>query len=284
MESSTPIEPIDYLVIGHLTQDLTPQGPVLGGTAAYAALTARNIGLRVGIITSFGPEASVGILKGIQMVSLPTEKSTTFKNLITPAGRKQYVLNIAPSINIRQVPELWRHTPIVHLGPIAQEVEPNLVRYFPDSFIGVTPQGWLRDWDKEGRVFPGEWPEASFVLQRASAAVLSIEDIQGNEDRIEEMASSIRTLVVTEGAAGARVYWNGDLRHFNPPAVEEIDGTGAGDIFAAAFFIRFNITHDAWESAQFATFLAANSVTRPGLQGVPTPQDVGAYIVEELQN
>ncbi len=104
MLRSTPIEPIDYLVIGHLAQDLTPQGPKLGGTAAYAALTARAIGLRVGIITAFGPEASVGSLKGIQIVSQPSEKSTTFENSTTPTGRKQYIQSLAPSINITQVP------------------------------------------------------------------------------------------------------------------------------------------------------------------------------------
>ena len=30
------LEPVDYLVIGHLTRDLTAEGPRLGGTAAYA--------------------------------------------------------------------------------------------------------------------------------------------------------------------------------------------------------------------------------------------------------
>jgi sugar/nucleoside kinase (ribokinase family) len=284
MQSSTPIRPIDYLVIGHLAQDLTPHGPELGGTAAYAALTAKAFGLRVGIVTALGPEASVGILEGIQMVSVPSDRSTTFENIIIPNGRQQFIHSIAASIHIGQVPQIWRETPIVHLGPIAQEVEPNLVRYFPNSFLGVTPQGWLRDWNKDGRVSPGEWPEASFVLQRTSAAVLSIEDVQGNEERIEEMVSSVRTLVVTEGAAGARVYWNGDLRYFRPPTVTEIDAIGAGDIFAAAFFIQLNRTHNPWEAAQFATYLAANSVTRPGLQGVPTPQEVEAYIVEGLRN
>jgi hypothetical protein len=26
----TPLEPVDYLIIGHLTKDLTPEGPRLG--------------------------------------------------------------------------------------------------------------------------------------------------------------------------------------------------------------------------------------------------------------
>ncbi len=47
-----PLEPVDYLVIGHLTEDLTPAGPRLGGTAAFSALTARALGLRVGVVSA----------------------------------------------------------------------------------------------------------------------------------------------------------------------------------------------------------------------------------------
>ncbi len=49
----TPLEPVDYLVIGHLTRDLTNQGPRLGGTAAYSALTAQALGMRAGIVTTW---------------------------------------------------------------------------------------------------------------------------------------------------------------------------------------------------------------------------------------
>ena len=58
MVSLVPLEPVDYLVIGHVTEDLTPTGPRLGGTAAFAALTARAFGLRTGIVTSVGEGAS----------------------------------------------------------------------------------------------------------------------------------------------------------------------------------------------------------------------------------
>ena len=56
---------------------------------------------------------------------------------------------------------------------------------------------------------------------------------------------------------GARLYWNGDVRRFRPPSVKEVDATGAGDIFAAAFFTRLYITRDPWEAARFATPLSA---------------------------
>lgn len=282
MFNLAPLEPINYLIIGHITRDLTPAGPQMGGTAAYAGLTAQALGLRVGIVTSWGAELPLGNLKSVPIINYPSDHSTTFENIYTKTGRIQIVHTIAPRLDFHMIPEPWRQASIVHLGPVAQEVEPGLVRRFPSSLVGITPQGWMRAWDESGQVNASEWPEASFILQSAGTAVLSIEDVLNDENRIEEMASAAHILVVTEGAAGARVYWNGDVRRFRPPPEIEIDATGAGDIFAAAFFIRLYYTRDPWESARFANQIAANSVTRRGLEGIPTPEEIQEYLVEVL--
>ncbi len=280
MMNLTALEPVDYLVIGHLTCDLTSDGPQLGGTAAFAALTARAFGLRVGVVTSWGAELPIGPMVSIPIASFPAEQSTVFENISKPDGRIQYIRNVAPSLDLYMVPEPWRSAPIVHLGPVAQEVEPGLVRSFPTALIGVTPQGWLRGWNKDGLVYDTEWPEASFVLQRAGATVLSIDDVNGDEARIEEMAASCHILAVTEGSAGARVYWNGDVRHFRAVDVTEVDATGAGDIFAAVFFTRLYTTRDPWEAGRVATQLASLSVARPRLAGIPTMQEIQDCLVE----
>ena len=94
----------------------------------------------------------------------------------------------------------------------------------------------MRSWDEPGNVHYKQWKDAIKTLQYASAVVLSIEDVQHDENEIERLAQMSRIMVVTEGAGGVRVYWNGDVRKIRPPQVEEIDSTGAGDIFAAAFF------------------------------------------------
>jgi sugar/nucleoside kinase (ribokinase family) len=62
--------------------------------------------------------------------------------------------------------------------------------------------------------------------------------------------------------------------------VKEVDPTGAGDVFAAAFFYRLHATRDPWEAARFATQLSAYSVTRPGLEGIPTQEEVEESMVE----
>ena len=278
----TPLEPIDYLIIGHLTRDILPDGNRLGGTAAYSSLTARALGLRVGILTACEDCLSTPELEaaGVQVVGLRSDETTTFENRYTPNGRVQYLHQVAPGLDFSMIPEPWRNTPIVHLGPVAREVDPTLARAFPDSFVGLTPQGWMRSWNTNGEVSFTEWPEAAFVLQYADAAVMSIEDVLGNESIVEEMASSTRVLVVTEGVNGCRLYWNGDVRRFRPPQMTEIDPLGAGDIFAAAFFVRLANTRDPWEAARFATNLAAFSVSRYGLDGVPQPDEIQTVMSE----
>lgn len=283
MQSLAPVEPVDYLVIGHITRDLTPQGPMLGGTAAYAALTARAMGLRAGIVTACAADLPMPELQGVPVALLPSENTTTFENIETSKGRIQYIDTVGPVLNLSHVPEVWRHAAIVHLGPVANEVDPNLARAFPNALVGLTPQGWLRSWDARGKVSFGEWPEAAYVLENAAAAALSIHDVEESEQRIEEMLASIRILAITEGAAGVRLYWNGDLRRFRSPQVQVVDTTGAGDIFAAAFFIRLHATHDPWEAARCAAQLAAYSVTRRGLDSVPTPAEVEQCLIQITQ-
>jgi len=274
------LEPVDYLVIGHVSEDFTHLGTRLGGTVAYSSLTAKALGSRVGVITACGPETSLEILKDIAIITASSEYSTTFDNINTEDGRRQVLHRRAVPLSYEQVPAVWRRTEIVHLGPVAQEIETLLPDSFFPSLLGLTPQGWMRTWDESGKVTKTVWNNAEQALKQAGAVVLSIEDVAGDEEQIEFMANHTRVLVVTEGAAGSRLYWNGDQRRFHAPKVQEVDATGAGDIFAAAFFIRLQITRDPWEAARFATQLAAHSVTRTGLESVPTAEEIQACLVE----
>jgi sugar/nucleoside kinase (ribokinase family) len=276
------LEPVDYLVVGHVAHDLTPEGPRLGGTAAYSALTVQALGSRVGIVTAYGPETSLDPLEDIPVISIESPNSTTFENIYTKSGRIQYLRGQATRIDFNHVPEVWRRAPIIHLGPIASEMDAILPDGFSPALLGLTPQGWMRQWDSEGRVSRGEWQEADTALARADAVVISREDVNGDDTLIEHMAHQARILVVTESAAGAVLYWNGDRRRFRAPKVTEVDATGAGDVFAAAFFTRLQSTRDPWEATRFATMLASCSVTRPGLEGIATKGEVAVCIIEVL--
>ena len=274
MHPAPPSAP-DYLVLGHPTLDQTASGPVLGGTSAYAALTARAHGLRTAIVTSAGDDLDRSALADIQIVRLRSEATTTFRNLYDGGIRRQHLLARADDLEPGAIPVGWHSARIIHLAPVAAEVPPALAGHFPETdLIGVTPQGWMRRWDRSGLVRFTSWKHAAAALARADAVVVSLEDMAGNEAEVEDLATACRLLVATEGALGARVYWNGDVRRLAAPAADQVDPTGAGDIFAASFFIRLHQTRDPWEAARYANVLAARSVAWPGISGVPSPSDV----------
>lgn len=270
---------VHYLAIGHLAKDLTPAGPRLGGTVAYSALTAQALGYPVGIATAYEAGLDVSPLAGIHLTHTPSAASTTFENLYGPEGRTQYLRARAEPLTALAVPVGWRKANILHFAPLAQEIEPGLVASWAAlarAFIGLTPQGWLRQWDADGRVSKCEWPEAAATLPQVDATVISLEDIQGEWAVAEQWAKAARVLVVTEGAQGCTVFVQGEgARQFAAPPQTEVDPTGAGDVFAAAFFINQYETNDPWASARFANQVAALSITRAGLDGIPTPEEVG---------
>ena len=266
---------IDYLVVGHVARDLTPSGPRLGGTAAFAALTARALGHRPAVVTSASPDLDLSPLDSLSRACTRSSESTTFENRYDGDRRAQRLTARAGPLAAADVPEAWRSATILHLAPIADEVDPGLaVAWARTGLVVVTAQGWLRAWDETGAVRPRPWGWAQDGLAAADAVVVSREDMGGDEEAIEEMAAACRLLVVTESTRGATVHWNGDVRRVPVTPVPVVDATGAGDIFAAGFFSRLQATRDPWEAARFANALAAASVTRPGLDGVPTAEDI----------
>src|SRR2546426_4153895 len=81
---------VDYLLLGHVTVDrLDDKKVAMGGTATYAALTARNMGARVGVHTSSAYEPGlIDILRGVLVARIPAEYTTCFVNEYS-AGRSE---------------------------------------------------------------------------------------------------------------------------------------------------------------------------------------------------
>ena len=265
---------LDYLIIGHVTRDLIDGTFTIGGTVSYAARTARALGCRVGAVTSASPDLDLSqVLDGVLITRFPAATTTTFENVYTSNGRRQVLHSVAETLVPEMMPSNWR-APIVHLGPVARECDPALVGAFGDAFVGLTPQGWMRRWDQDGHVSCCHWEDAEELRSRAGAVVLSEEDVAGDESLVARYASQSRLLVLTQGAAGCTVYTAGQSRHFSAPAVHEVDPTGAGDIFAAAFFVWLQRQGDPWMAARFANCVAARSVTRAGLLSTPSVEEV----------
>lgn len=261
----------DYLLIGHVTKDLLPAGGfTIGGTVSYAGATAHKLGARVAVVTAAAGDLVLPReLAGLAWHVKPSPATSTFRNEYTAAGRRQIIGPVALPLGPADVPPAWRRAPMIHLAPLTGELAEDIVLAFPHSKVVATAQGWLRQWDERGVVRLKSWPEASRLLPHLHSLVFSDEDVQGDWALIEAWAALTPTLVVTQGARGCTVFHHGQRRQIPPRPAQEVEPTGAGDIFAAAFFIRYCQTDDPWAAARFANVVASRSVEAFGLSGVP---------------
>jgi 1D-myo-inositol 3-kinase len=272
----------DFLAIGHITRDLLPDGSWrLGGAVTYAALTAARLGLRPAIITSAPPDvlaALDAVLPALPLNVISSDEATTFENFYTPQGRQQVLHGRAAPLALSSVPEAWRDAPIVLLGPVAQEIDAGVVGGFPNSLVAATPQGWLRQWGADGAVTPSPLASGDVLLPHVRALILSREDIGASADTVlGEWARIVPLIAVTCSRDGAYI-WEHGVRSglFAGYPANEVDPTGAGDVFAAAFLCELQETGNAARAIDFANQVAACSVEAVGGEGIPTREIVAA--------
>jgi hypothetical protein len=274
---------LDYLVIGNITKDKTETGYLIGGTSAYSGLTAQALGLETAVLTAGIHSAyDLSQYKNLPVFFTSGKQSTIFENHFNGQYREQILHEWAGMVDISKLPETYQNPKIVHFGPVAKEIDPTWAEQFATSYKGITVQGLMREWDENGIIqrSPFVLPETQCRL--FDAIVFSIEDVCEDEDIIEAYASRSNVLAVTEGKNGVRIYWRGDQRHISAPVVEQVSDTGAGDIFATTFFYRHQQTMNPWEAARFATQIAALSVTRIGMESVPTLEEINQQTIEIL--
>lgn len=282
----------EYLVIGHICADLQPDGKaILGGTALFSALTAARLGWRTAVLTRgiYGQKVD-----GVQIPSIEpfasemdiivqdADTTTLFENSYRGGMRTQRLLKWAGPIDLRGLPPHWRNARVLHLGPIAQEIEPRQTGLLAPGFLGVTPQGWLRQWSKETnyRVTHQHLRLPADLVGRMDSIVVSDEEIANCRDTVEAVAER-RVGVITLGGGGCRALYSGHRATIGAYPVQVVDYTGAGDVFAAAFFTKLSDRSvSVISAARYANAAAALSLREAGVAGAPYKQEVDSYIAE----
>ena len=245
---------------------------------AYSAGTAAAMGLSAGVVTSCSPGYPFdSLLASAEVVNMPAEATTTFEYALNDGVRTQWLMSRAAELRREDVPESWSGARIVLLGPVANELPTNAAEWFSDdSFICAVPQGWQRSTDRTGKVVVA--PAVPTGLgERIDAVVVSEADVPSIH--IQTWTETFPIVAVTRGHRGTRVYADRRVRDFPPTTANEVDATGAGDVWAAAFAIRLVETDDVTVAANFASAAAAMSIEQRGMWGIPTRDEVMARIV-----
>jgi 1D-myo-inositol 3-kinase len=259
----------DYTTVGHVTIDVLADGARRpGGTAFYSALQASRLGLRALILTR-GVVAEIERLlepyrAELELEIQPAEQTTTLRTSGSGATRRQRMLAWAGPI----AGEPGLETSILHLAPVAQE-SPRQWRG-EARFIGLTPQGLAREWPTGGGEISLTAADAAALPQRCDALVISEVEQVSCAELVSQARRAGAVVAVTAGHRPTTVHVpGGDTLHVPTPAKEEPgDDIGAGDVFAAAFFIALQDGQPAPDAAAFAAAAAALRIAGPGTSAI----------------
>ncbi len=259
----------DYTTIGHVTVDVLDDGSRrAGGSAFYSALQASRLGRRALVITRglapeieqllepYRDELALRILAGPHTTMLRTSGSG--------AARSQRVLAWAGPIT----DQLTLDTSILHLAPVAQESPGHWHGHA--AFVGLTAQGLAREWSaSDGQIASVRpTPDAAAVAAKCDAIVVNEHERASCAELIEIATTAV--VAVTAGSRPNTILAPGRTAlELDVPTLERpVDDLGAGDVFAAAFFIALSEGRSAPHAASFANAAAAVRMSGAGADAI----------------
>jgi sugar/nucleoside kinase (ribokinase family) len=235
----------DYTTVGHVTADVMADGSRRpGGGAFYSALQAARLGWRARIVTR-GVRAEIEQLLApysgeLELQVLEAPYTTTLATSAAGRARSQRMLAWAGELGEGVAVD----TEILHLAPVARETG---ARWRGRArFVGLTPQGLVRMWSQLGSPIVPAALQRALLPERCDAIVISSDErdscaalLAGFGEAGDNRPSAGPLVAVTGAAAPTELYLpDGTSARVHVPAVAHPrDDIGAGDVFAAAFFV-----------------------------------------------
>ena len=241
-------------LIGHISDDLLPSSH-LGGSVTYAGIVFQKFGFDTTIITKAPPNhpylQKLSKLN-IKVINLERDKNseiTSFNNSFNDQGlRTQMVDKIAKSIklsDLKQYKKLIISRPVV-LAPILNEIDVNIISHFYNQCdLYLIAQGLFRKTIDQNLVTFTDMNDRS-IFSKVKVTILSYEDLmikaKVQEKELNSLIRDTKLLIITNADKKTDTYTNG--KYFGGVDTYDIgnklsDPIGAGDVFAAAFIIRF---------------------------------------------
>jgi sugar/nucleoside kinase (ribokinase family) len=280
----------DVCVVAHVTRDVIRSGgarrSLAGGVAYYAGLTLHRLGRRVAVITKMAPEDQVELLwelrrEGITVVCGDSAETTVFNNEYRegdPNSRVQTVTSIAapfaPS-DLESVRADW-----FYLGPLlSQDMSAKFMASVPkQSKIALDAQGLVRK--IEGEKIQTVRPAETGALMRSvsllkvdalEAATLS--GVNGHEEAARRLhALGAQEVIVTFASKGSMIFDGQEFHYIDPIAGKEVDTTGCGDTYLAAYLARRLASDGPELNGRFAAAAATLALEQEGAFRAGAPE------------
>jgi ribokinase len=263
--------PVELTVVGSINLDLVARverlpraGETLAGhefvrvpgwKGANQAVAAARLGARVRMVGAVGDdplaeEALAGLVEaGVELDLRRTGTTGIALILVDDSGENQIV--VVPGANAEVQPTSPG-------GAVLCQLE------VPNEVVRAAAAG-----------------SGFFALNAAPARAIDLEpDLLIVNELEHEVVSRGKLVAVTYGARGAALFEDGrELARAAPPAVNAVDGTAAGDAFAACLVVSLLEGRDRPEALERACAAGAVAASRFGAQSsLPTAADVAAIL------
>ena len=279
LHPTTPLAPESYLAVGHVVIDVLESGERRpGGTALYSALQAARLGLAATIVTRGVPAEVEAALEPwateLELTVQPSEATTTLATTGTGTARRQRVLAWAGPVELGSLPD----AAILHLAPVAAELSGEAPGGW--RFVGLTPQGLARGWERPGAAIAAREAPSALVTAagRCDAIVLSEQERDSCAALVRRGLGGGAAVAVTAGPDDTElILADGTTRRLPVGAVEQaVDDLGAGDVYAAAFFARLAAGAEPVQAAGFAHAAAALRLRGIGPGAIATAAELAS--------
>jgi ribokinase len=236
------------------------RGP--GGKGANQAVAAARLGAAVTMVgcignDGFAAEALAGLREAGVGEAWITRETPTGIALITVDGDGETTIVVAPGANAALRPEsvsLAGADAVLCQQEIPAETVSRAAELAPRFFLNAAPA--------RGEAAPD-----------AELTVV-------NRLELEALGERRGLVCLTLGADGAVLLEDGiEVARAEPPPVEAVDGTGAGDAFTACLVVSLLEGRDREEALRRACIAGALAASRPGAQSsMPTAEEVDARL------
>ncbi|MGW5577184.1 carbohydrate kinase family protein [Micromonospora chokoriensis] len=235
---------------GQAEQLLTGADLVLGGSAAITAAGCARLGLETALLTVIGDDAFGGMTRqrleerGVRIV-LPrtaTGIPTGLSVILSLQDDDRAILTLPGTIAALRPEDVTdAHLAAVrHVHVASLYLQPRLAAGLADVFARARALGVSTsldtNWDPTGR-----WESITEILANTGYFLPNVNELRavtGEHDLDRAAAHLVRTgttVVMKNGAAGARAWWPGGDCVAPGHDVNVVDTTGAGDSFNAGF-------------------------------------------------
>jgi ribokinase len=229
---------------GQAEQTLTAADLVLGGSAAITAAGCARLGLRTALLAALGDDVFGQVIRaqldayGVALTPAPRSGAPTGLSVILSAPDDRAILTLPgaiPSLKPGDVTdELLRTARHVHVSSLY--LQPALAEGLADVFARARRHGITTSLDTNFDP-TGRWAPIGEILAHTDVFLPNAAELAAITGAADGTALAGRgtTVVMKDGAKGARAWWPGGETAVAGLDVAVVDATGAGDSFNAGF-------------------------------------------------